>query len=423
MNANLRNVLERSRRQGLHSAGMTLVEIMVALAVGVVLLAGLMQVWSSSRSTYRLAEAQARVQENGRFAIQALASELRATRSPACQSVALGEALDSLNVNACSLLTGSTPAACNGTPVLTTTGAMGFDSSNGVPTGGWMDALPGVQGSGIQREVERRWLRGDVIVSWGVRGDGVYVDAPGGITANRTGTVDIQTFSNDLNAGNLALITDCKSADIFEVTGASAVTPGQPSRLSFNGGPSANTSGQLSYAYNWRGATTLAARPRNRARLYPFEYKVLFVCCMDLRDGFVQSSPGTVARCNTNPDKYRPALCRWTTAGGGQTEQLVGDIADMRVTYDGESGGSRFRDQTATPDAAWVQGQGLWDSVDSLRVQLLATWGDGVLIETAQPNNAGAQADLGFGMSPDRRLYQAFDLTTATRSSAPWYVQ
>jgi hypothetical protein len=100
----------------------------------------------------------------------------------------------------------------------------------------------------------------------------------------------------------------------------------------------------------------------------------------------------------------------------------------MRVVYDGYvdgPGSERFLDLAgAVPDAAWVSARGYWDRVDSARIQLLATTGEEVRTEVALPNpRATALQDLGFGLPADRRMYQSFDVTTAIRSSAPWYLQ
>ncbi len=55
------------RRQQL---GLSLVELMVALVLGLVLMTGIIQVFLSSRQTYASNEAMARMQENGRFALE-----------------------------------------------------------------------------------------------------------------------------------------------------------------------------------------------------------------------------------------------------------------------------------------------------------------------------------------------------------------
>lgn len=57
--------------------GLSIVELMVALAVGMVLIAGILQVFLSSKNTYAVNEAMSRVQENGRFALEFIARSAR----------------------------------------------------------------------------------------------------------------------------------------------------------------------------------------------------------------------------------------------------------------------------------------------------------------------------------------------------------
>lgn len=57
--------------------GLSIIELMVALVVGMVLIAGVLQVFLSSRNTFAVNEAMSRVQENGRFALEFIARNAR----------------------------------------------------------------------------------------------------------------------------------------------------------------------------------------------------------------------------------------------------------------------------------------------------------------------------------------------------------
>lgn len=57
--------------------GMSLIELMIAILIGSFLIIGLIQVFSASREAYRLSEGLARVQENGRFAMDYLQRDIR----------------------------------------------------------------------------------------------------------------------------------------------------------------------------------------------------------------------------------------------------------------------------------------------------------------------------------------------------------
>jgi type IV pilus assembly protein PilW len=57
--------------------GLSLIEIMVALAIAAILLFGLSQIFVGSKNVYRLQEGMSRVQENARFVLQYLESNVR----------------------------------------------------------------------------------------------------------------------------------------------------------------------------------------------------------------------------------------------------------------------------------------------------------------------------------------------------------
>lgn len=66
--------------------GMTLIEIMIALLIGAFLLTGIIQIFISSRQSYRMQENMSRLQENGRFALEFLTRDIRMTGFWGCLS-------------------------------------------------------------------------------------------------------------------------------------------------------------------------------------------------------------------------------------------------------------------------------------------------------------------------------------------------
>ncbi len=62
--------------------GVTLTELLIAMAISMILLGGLYKVFFSSSDGYRQMQAMSRVQENGRFAVALLAQELRLAGTP-----------------------------------------------------------------------------------------------------------------------------------------------------------------------------------------------------------------------------------------------------------------------------------------------------------------------------------------------------
>lgn len=79
-----RTVVSRRRSRGLN-----LVELLVALSLSVLLLAGVGTIFSSSRSTYVTNDALARIEENGRFALDAIAQDVRGAGYVGCNKNAV----------------------------------------------------------------------------------------------------------------------------------------------------------------------------------------------------------------------------------------------------------------------------------------------------------------------------------------------
>lgn len=64
--------------------GMTLIEIMIALTLSLLLIGGVIQLFLTSKQTYRMNEALANVQESGRLALDSLSRELRMAGYQGC---------------------------------------------------------------------------------------------------------------------------------------------------------------------------------------------------------------------------------------------------------------------------------------------------------------------------------------------------
>ncbi|MEI6069003.1 MAG: PilW family protein [Methylococcaceae bacterium] len=60
-----------------NQVGLSLIEIMIALLIGAFLLGGVLQIFIGSKQTYRMQENLSRLQENGRFALDFLANDIR----------------------------------------------------------------------------------------------------------------------------------------------------------------------------------------------------------------------------------------------------------------------------------------------------------------------------------------------------------
>ena len=71
------------------SRGFTLIELMIALVIGLIISIGVVQIFSSNRASYQLDESLARAQENGRFALEFLTQEIRQAGNLGCKRDAM----------------------------------------------------------------------------------------------------------------------------------------------------------------------------------------------------------------------------------------------------------------------------------------------------------------------------------------------
>lgn len=155
--------------------GVTLVELMIALVIGLILTAGATQIFLGSKETYRTSEALSRVQENGRMALQLLAREIRQADYFGCQ--------DNLTAVFSQLQNsgGFDPLGEGGLDVADNTGPNGTDG------------------------ITLRSVTTD---------DDLYlINQPSGSSETLT-----MNEPRAVAQGDIMIITDCRSADMFQVT-------------------------------------------------------------------------------------------------------------------------------------------------------------------------------------------------------------
>ncbi len=195
-----------------NQSGLSMVELLVAMAVQFILLAGMVHVYSSSRQMSSLNHELSRVQENGRYAIDTLLYDIRMAGYSGCRN------LEDVSPN---IIAQSPPnyAVLNDSLSV---------YENGV---GWVN--PG----SINR------LAGtDVITLQSVRGAGVQLT--GNMTADNA-NIQIAANPDGLQANDLVLIFDCLSADLFRATSVSSSS----GKVTIAHANSSNTSNRLSKAY------------------------------------------------------------------------------------------------------------------------------------------------------------------------------
>jgi prepilin-type N-terminal cleavage/methylation domain-containing protein len=71
-------------RLGKRQDGFSLIEVMLALVLGLILTGGAISLFIANKQSYRMAEALARIQETGRYAIDAVGEDLRMAGHAGC---------------------------------------------------------------------------------------------------------------------------------------------------------------------------------------------------------------------------------------------------------------------------------------------------------------------------------------------------
>jgi len=173
----------RSPRQ----RGFTLVELMVALTIGLFLVGAVSTLFVNTRGSFDYASEIARIQETGRFALSTIARDVRMAGYNGCGSMTT--TVNVINGGA------TNPLLDFQTPI------HGYEAS----------AAP----ASIQTPSGDRPITGtDVIILIGVDTSNELV-----VKAHNPMSAQIDTNIHSIKPGEILLITDCSKASLFQVTG------------------------------------------------------------------------------------------------------------------------------------------------------------------------------------------------------------
>lgn len=355
--------------------GAGLVEILVALSIGLVLTGGLIKIFINSKQTYRYQDALANVQENGRIALAMLKRNVRMASSiggcvgnKPMQSTFNPSSLSSAGYIRNTLCPNNNYTDDFGQAV------QGYEgSSSGA---GWSPSLPSVLAS------EAILSGTDVLTIRGVQPTRIKVlKQPAAGTGQGPGSADLQIASNNqIKSGDILLAVDpsCQRAAIFQAT---------------NYNP--NSGGFDNVVHNQAGGNCKnpSPSPGNQSKALGGNFTDGYVYSLDTYSYFLkQTSTGD------------PAL--YQKIGGGSAQQLVDNVADLQILYGVESAGQiQYLAANKVTD---------WGSVMSVRIYLL--------LRSAMDNVVAKPMSLFFDNAvwpaPDKRLYQTVSTTISIRNRA-----
>ena len=370
-----------------NTKGLSLIELMIALLIGIILLLGVVQIFSASRTAYQLSEGLARTQENGRFAMDYLQRDIRMVGHFGCVN-------DQARLQTAGVLTSHINATT--APQLDFTRSIqGFEATNTGPTNtvnlatpatGWSPALPTYLSALNPR------AGSDIVLVRFLTGDGVPV------TAIASGQLTVGSAKWDVLTQNgvadpaLFGVADCSFADIFQATSVTAGT----------GVVTASVSGLNATAVDFAGRYT--ASPAGPAMLHRADAMAYYV--------------GTGA--SGGPALFRT---RFTTAAGGaavttMTEELVEGVENMQLLYgrDQSSNLNALTGNTTQHDTAntLAATEAEWRRVNLVQVGLLVRSPDpsAAAAPAASPRALGTQ----FTLPADGRYRSSYEATVAMRN-------
>lgn len=299
------SVHDRSRQ-----SGFSVVEVMVALVIGLIITVAVAQIFSSSHSTAQLDEGLARLQENGRFATDFLTNEIRQAGYFGCVSGAGPLRARVSNY----LVGGSVP----GSTFDINTPIMGFEFTGTAPgstvvippTGAtsstsWTPALTPLLTSVAPGPI----AGSDVVLIRSVDGPSFKT-----VPASTTTTAITVVTPNDLRDGDILMLGNCIRTSLFQAN----IAVGAPGTILH---PKATTGGPApgNICTTW-GLTDCPTSDDIGSSVTP----VPEISRFNVTAFFIGQRAG-----NDVPSLYR---ARWTS-GGVVAEELVEGVENMQALY------------------------------------------------------------------------------------------
>ncbi len=336
-----------------HQLGISLVEILVALVISLFLLGGVIQVYIGNKASYSFTDAIGRIQENGRFAMETMAQDLRMAGFFGCATFDPSDTeniVNNLNVN-----------SPDYDPALHDFLAGGI--------------IEGEDGTGLNGS--------DSITLRGAKPAQVNVHPPYNVS---TSAMIHVTATDAIQPDDIVMVSNCRGADIFQITNKTTSTNASQNAVVHNTGASTpGTPGNYNPDSCKGGGAAHCLSQTYGADAALFEMQAVTYSIQAGASG-------------------EPALFR---SENGTDIELVDGIEQMQVLYGLDTDGDDFPNQYVTIDA-------VPDTYDimSVRLMLLLRSDADFLAEASQTYTYN-----GATVTPaDRRLRQVFTTTIALRN-------
>ncbi|NJC38241.1 type IV pilus assembly protein PilW [Xanthomonas arboricola] len=376
-----------------------MIELLIALVIGLVVMLGVIQVFAASKEAYRLSEGLARVQENGRFAMDALQRELRMAGHFGCVNDQ-AQALQSPNSLTSTLNIGAHPAldfsrSIQGYEAAGTEPSAQLTISETPLTGGknYKPLLP----DEIEKALTNRVNGSDVVALRYLMPDGVPVTAIAGTTQKPIFSFDaarLSVLQSGVSTPGLFGVADCLSTTVFQ---AKAVDT-KAASVTFDDAPNNVDSFTRVYA-------------KGQAVLYRAESIVFYVGY----DADSKQSSLYRVRFTASPSGDLVA---------GVPEPLVEGVENLQLLYGQDRAldtlaptGYIDRQGTANDvDASLTNTALAWRRVGAVQVGLLMSSPDRASARQAEGVSSLSALGVAFKTPDDKRLRAVYQSTVAIRN-------
>lgn len=301
--------------------GFSLVELMVAMTIGLIILSAVSMLFVNSKKTYTTQDSLARLQENGRFAMQFIIKDLRLAGYYGC--------IDEINAD-------SIGNTLNNSTAFVYNAQIPIEGVNNA-TGTWYPSGETALPSGIKSGTDAIAIR---------KADTSSLTYLNQEMPNTSAVLKVNTIkdpvTNDylFKDGEIIMISDCASADIMQITSLNDTDPHIGHNTGDSDPPPGNAKKELSKAYSPSG---------NGTRVMKFV---------------------TVQYYIANGASGNPALFRKEL--DGTPVELVDGIENIQVLYGKDTDSDRVPNVYLKAGATGLQSTTEWGSVVSARIGILA---------------------------------------------------
>lgn len=341
------------------AAGFTVVELMVAVAVSLLLLSGVVAIFASSRSSYESTDQLSRIQESGRFAVDMIARNVRTAGFSGCsrQPPNISTTLNTETVLQWDFLGGP---------------ARGYEST-GANT--WEPVL--------DDSVTAPASDSDVLVLRGPRMGAEPLPLTAAMAAPDADMI-LPNVNTGIEASDIAMAYSCEGVAFFQVN-------------SFSGGV-------LNHGVSAAVTDVPKPTPGNARASVDYTFRLgTEVVPVETVIYYVRASNGAGTTLPTGTTSL------WRRVGLRAAEEVVEGIERMQVEYGIDTTGDRVIDTYAKANAVTD-----WQQVIAVRVALLVRsvqeYG------TDRDSQGYKLLDVDVAAPGDRRLRQVFTATTSLRN-------